>query len=100
MRSNRISTGLVLADKAYVGARAEGDRLFRPVKRNETLWRDDPQQAKSYNRLHGRWRVLVEHAFARMKTFRILQGMFSLRAEKLAAVFKAVALIVDIMLGR
>jgi hypothetical protein len=42
--------------------------------------------------------VLVEHAFARIKSFRILQGTFSLRAEKLAAVFKAVALIVNIML--
>ncbi len=90
----------VLADKAYAGAKAEGDRLFRPLKRNEKRWRENPQQAKSYNRLHGRWRVLVEHAFARMKTFRILRGMFSLRAEKLADVFKAVALIVNIKLGR
>jgi hypothetical protein len=55
----------VLADKAYVRARVEGDLLFRPIKRNERRWYENPQQAKSYNRLHGRWRVLVEPAFAR-----------------------------------
>jgi hypothetical protein len=90
----------VLADKAYAGARAEGDRLFRPVKRNEKRWRDDPLHAKDYNSILGRWRVLVEHAFARMKTFRILQGMFSLRVDKLAATFRAIAMIVNIMLER
>jgi hypothetical protein len=88
----------VLADKAYAGVKAEGDMLLRPVKRNETLWRENPPNAKAYNRLLGRWRVLVEHAFARIKSFRILRGMFSLRVDKLADVFKAVALIVNIML--
>jgi hypothetical protein len=90
----------VLADKAYAGARVEGDMLFRPVKRNEKRWHDDPLHAKAYNSILGRWRVLVEHAFARMKTFRILQGMFSLRVDKLADTFRAIAIIVNIMLGR
>jgi hypothetical protein len=88
----------VLADKAYAGARVEGDRLFRPVKRNETLWRENTHHAKDYNSILGRWRVLVEHAFARIKTFRILRGMFSLRVDKLADTFRAIAMIVNIML--
>ena len=83
----------VLADKAYAGAVGEGDILFRPAKRNETAHREHRDSAKAANRMLSRIRVKIENVFAQMKAFRILQGLFSLKPERYAMVFRAVAVI-------
>jgi hypothetical protein len=83
----------VLADKAYAGAVGEGTTLFRPAKRNENAWRNDPAGAKEANRALSKKRVRIEHLFARLKTWRIIGQRFPNRLNTLDDVFKAIAYI-------
>ena len=95
-----VQTGShVLADKAYAGADGEGKVLFRPVKRNERVWKDDPEGAKAANRALSKKRVKIEHLFARLKTWRIVR-QYPNRPETIGEVFKAVAFIHNLNIGR
>ena len=53
----------------------------------------DVEKCKAGNRRLSKIRVKVERVFARIKTFRILQGLFVCKPERYAMVFRAVALI-------
>ena len=82
---------LILADKAYAGAHDEGAGLLRPIKRGERAAKLPAAQA--FNAELSRRRVRIEHVFARLKTFRVLQGLFPYRGEQLGTVLRAIALV-------
>lgn len=84
---------LVLADKAYAGATGESQHLLRPVKRGENAWKANPDKAKQFNRELSKRRVRIEHVFARLKTWKVLGGLFPYRWEKLGPVVRALAVV-------
>ncbi len=74
----------VLADKAYVGA----DGTFRvPFKRH--LGRPLTTRQAAVNRAHARLRFPVEHAFARLKAWRIFRKA-RISPDRLPSITKAV----------
>lgn len=82
---------VMLADKAYAGATGEGSALLRPIKKGERAWKE-PGAAR-FNEELGKKRVKVEHVFARLKTFRALQGLFPYRWERLGDIVRALAVV-------
>lgn len=84
---------LILADKAYAGAIDEGKSLVRPFKRCENAYKKDPLCAKSFNRNLSKVRVKVERVFARLKSWRALQGLFAFHAKRYAEIVKAVSVL-------
>ena len=84
---------LVLADKAYAGAKGEHENLFRPIKRNETAYKEDKEKAREFNRGLSKVRVKVEHVFARLKAWRALAGIFPYRWQRLGEVVRALAVV-------
>jgi hypothetical protein len=81
------------ADKAYAEAAGEGTSLLRPVKRGERAYTENPEQAKAFNRGLSKIRVRVEHVFARLKTWRVLSGLFPYRWPRLGEVVRALAVV-------
>lgn len=84
---------LILADKAYAGAKREWLNLYRPLKRCELEYKQDKDAAKAYNKGLSQVRVRVEHVFASLKTWRALQGLFAWKATRYAEVIKAVCVL-------
>ena len=82
-----------LGDKAYAGGTGEGELLFRPIRRNEKAWKENNATSRSFNRHLSSIRVRVEHAFARIKAFRVLVGQFHLGLGSYDTVFRAVAFV-------
>jgi hypothetical protein len=99
-RVRPLLTCPTLGDKAYAGGSGEWETLFRPVRRNETAWKRDNEASRSFNRRLSSVRVRVEHAFARIKSFRVLAGQFQLGVDRYACVFAAVAFVCNIRLDR
>ncbi len=89
--SNIPNNAHVLADKAYAGADGENTILFRPIKRNEQRWKDDPEAAKAANRVLSKQRVKIEHVFAQLKTWRTIHHDYPNRPETYGTTFKAIA---------
>ena len=89
---------IVLGDKGYAGGTGENKVLFRPIKRNEIEYKNKTEEAKAFNRELSRWRVTVEHVFAQLKTFKILRGIFPLKASRFGTCFRAIAYIHNINL--
>ena len=83
---------LMLADKAYAGVHDEGAALLRPIKKGERLWHEQPEMAQAFNRALSLKRVRVEHLFARLKTFKVLQGLFPYSPALLGPVMRLLAL--------
>lgn len=83
---------LMLADKAYAGVFDEGAALLRPIKKGERLWHEQPEMAQAFNRALSLKRVRVEHLFARLKTFKVLQGLFPYSPALLGPVMRLLAL--------
>jgi hypothetical protein len=71
----------VLADKAYAGASGEAE------------YKKDKESAKAFNRGLSKIRVKVEHAFARLKTWRVIAGIFPYRWERLGDFMWALAVV-------
>ena len=84
---------VVLADKAYVGAKGEGQLLLRPHRHSDAAYKADKDSAKTFNRALSKIRVKVEHVFAQMKHFRVLSNLFPFRPDRYGEVFRAVAVI-------
>lgn len=82
---------LTLADKAYAGTPDEGEALLRPIKRGEKAWK--LPGALQFNSELSKRRVRIEHVFARLKTFRVLQGLFPYNWRKLSVIMRALALV-------
>lgn len=83
----------VLGDKAYAGGSGEGKVLFRPVKRNECAYKADVDGCTAANRQLSKVRVKVEHVFAGLKTFRIIQGLFTLHPDRFGDVVRAASVL-------
>jgi hypothetical protein len=90
----------VLADKAYAGATGEGSVLFRPVRRNEQAWKNDPFAAKASNAVLSKRRVRIEHVFAQLKTWRIIHHDFPMRPCMYGITFRAIAFIHNLFIAQ
>jgi hypothetical protein len=84
---------LVLADKAYAGGNGEGQHLLRPIKHNETAYKAKPDESREFNRKLSKLRVRIEHVFARLKTWRILSGLFQYKWQRLSEFVRVIAVI-------
>lgn len=83
----------ILADRAYAGATGDGSFLKRPIRRNETLFKLDPEKAREHNRQLSLKRMKIEHLFARLKTWRIIHHYFPQNPETYSTIFKAITFI-------
>jgi hypothetical protein len=90
---------VVLADKAYAGATGEHQYLFRPIKRGETLWQQNRVGSQSFNAHITKRRVRIEHLFARIKTWKVLNGMFPYRWQRLGEIVRVIAVIHNLERG-
>lgn len=91
--SEPVLDRVVLGDKAYAGGKAEGSTLFRPLKRNETEYKENKEESKRFNRELSKARVVVEHTFAQMKVFRVLNNTFPFPPNQYGQCFRAIAII-------
>lgn len=82
---------VMLADKAYAGCPGEGSQLLRPIKKGERAWREPG--AAQFNAQLGKKRAKVEHVFARLKTFKVLQGLLPYRWQRLGDIVRALAVV-------
>ena len=80
---------LVFAAKAYVGAAGEGGRLFRPIKKCEKPYKTDEADSITFNKDLNKVQVKRGHVFARLKTFRVLQGHFAWKSSGHGEIIKA-----------
>ena len=87
----------VYADSGYQGLQNEHPDIDIPYKRSKKkpLAKDE----RAYNHALSRFRVRVEHAFARLKSFRILSERYRYPRPAYAAKFAIVAGIVNLMAG-
>ena len=88
--SNKIDKSLlILRDKGYAGL---GEyQLSIPIKRNEREYKKDKNLAKTNNQLISRKRIKIEHVFAYMKNFRILQRLNYYKMNKIELFFQSIA---------
>ena len=88
--SNKINKNLsILGDKAYSGL--EEYNLTIPIKKNELEYKKDKELAKSNNKLISTKRIKIEHIFAYMKNFRILQRLNYYKINKIELFFNSIA---------
>jgi len=85
------------ADSGYQGLQDEHPDVEIPYKKSKhhPLTRDE----KAYNHALSRFRVRVEHAFAKIKRFRIMADRFRYPRTTYAAKFAIVAGIVNVLSG-
>ena len=57
------------------------------------MYREDKEAAKGYNRGLSKIRVRVEHVFAKMKTWKVLSGMFPFKWQRLGVVMRGIAVL-------
>jgi len=62
-----------------------------PRKRNELEYKKDKIKAKSLNKELSSKRIKIEHLFAKMKNFRILQRLNYYKIDKIEIFFNAIA---------
>ena len=88
--TNKIDKSLkILGDKGYAGL---GEyQLTIPIKRNEREYKKDKTLAKTNNQLISRKRIKIEHVFAYMKNFRILQRLNYYKMNKIELFFQSIA---------
>ena len=97
-RSSPLPKGSRLyADSGYQGIRKEHPDAEIPFKRSKKhpLTNDE----RAYNRALSRFRVRVEHTFAKIKSFRLFSERFRYSKTTYAAKFSAVAGIVNLVAG-
>ena len=88
--SHKIDKNLIiLGDKAYSGLGKY--QLTIPTKRNELEYKKDKTFAKTKNQLISSKRIKIEHVFAYMKNFRILQRLNYYKTNKIELFFKSIA---------
>jgi hypothetical protein len=87
----------VLADKGYAGAILT-KAVLRPLKRNESAYRNNPARAKQENRIVSALRVRIEHVIGSLKRFKILAERFPLALACYSGCMHAIALIHNLQL--
>ena len=66
-------------------------QLTIPIKRNELEYKKDKTLAKTNNQLISSKRIKIEHVFAYMKNFRILQRLNYYKITKIELFFNSIA---------
>lgn len=82
----------ILGDKAYQASEV----VITPHRRSSKTFKEHPELCRAYNDYLNRKRVVVEHSYARIKQFRMLQGLFRDKVNSVAIVVKAVVAIVHL----
>ncbi len=80
----------VLADKGYTGC----PKTITPIRGNH---RAMAQEDLDLNRAFSKTRIQVEHAFGKMKIFRILKGPWRGNAKDLGRIFYIIAFIHNLL---
>lgn len=73
---------LSLYDLGFLGVEKEFPEQLSslPIKREK--WRELIQEERDYNKIHSAKRIVVEHAFARLKKYRIMNDVFRNRLRR------------------
>lgn len=87
----------IYADSGYQGLQNDHRNIELPYKKTNKKPLDDDE--KYYNTCLSRFRVKVEHTFAKIKTFRIMADRFRYRRDTWAQKFTIIAGIVNLKAG-
>ncbi len=87
---NKINNNLnILGDKGYSGLREY--KVNIPIKRNEIKYKENKDLVKSENKELSSKRIKVEHVFAYIKSYRIMQRLNYYTKDKIEILFNAMA---------
>jgi hypothetical protein len=81
----------IIGDKAYVGLEALG--VTAPEKRCTNKYKADPSAAEAANRTLSKARVVIEHVFASLKRFRILNFANYFGRSQVNRLFRTICLV-------
>ena len=94
---NKINNNLnILGDKGYSGLREY--KVDIPIKRNEIKYKENKDLVKSENKELSSKRIKVEHVFAYIKSYRIMQRLNYYTKDKIEILFNAMANIYNLSL--
>ena len=79
----------ILGDKGYSGLREY--KVNIPIKRNELVYKENKSLIKSNNKELSSKRIKVEHVFAYIKSYRIMQRLNYYTKDKIEILFNAMA---------
>ena len=79
----------ILGDKGYSGLREY--KVNIPIKRNEVKYKENKSLIKSNNKELSSKRIKVEHVFAYIKSYRIMQRLNYYTKDKIEILFNAMA---------
>ena len=94
---SKINKGLdILGDKGYSGLNEY--KVNIPTKRNEVKYKENKNLSKSENKILSSKRIKVEHVFAYIKSYRIMQRLNYYTKDKIEILFNAIANIYNLSL--
>ena len=79
----------ILGDKGYSGLKEY--KVDIPIKRNEWPYKENKDLVKSNNKVWSSKRIKVEHVFAYIKSYRIMQRLNYYSKDKIEILFNAIA---------
>ena len=86
MISNNIS---IIGDKGYSGLKEL--KVEIPIKRNELKYKDNKDLSKANNKNLSSRRIKIEHVFAYIKSYRVMQRLNYYSKDKIDILFNAIA---------
>ena len=84
---------LIIADKAYVGL--SDCNVLTPEKNNHKVYKENKSLYAKLNQELSKLRIKVEHMFAKIKVFRIVNGYYNSR-EKLGLLLNIICKIINL----
>ena len=78
----------ILGDKGYSGLREYNINI--PIKRNEIKYKENKELIKSKNKVLSSKRIKVEHVFAYIKSYRVMQRLNYYAKDKIEILFNAI----------
>lgn len=85
----------MMGDNGYQGAQKDRSDILVELPNKGSRWHALTAEEKAYNRVFSQIRIIVEHALARLKVFRILSDRYRHGLETYHATFVAVAGLVN-----
>ena len=79
----------IIGDKGYSGLKEL--KLEIPIKRNEIKYKENKDLSKSNNKSLSNKRIKIEHVFAYIKSFRIMQRLNYYTKNKIEILFNSIA---------
>ena len=79
----------ILGDKGYSGLKDY--HLHNPIKRNEVKYKENKELSKSNNKNLSSKRIKIEHVFAYIKNFRIMQRVNYYTKDKIEILFNSIS---------